>query len=78
MRKVKVESAQSAVAILWGINESYKEYIHFSICVLGDRQRGRQITRRKDSCKIYMESVELKKEDELDRMIIHNHSGDPG
>ena len=49
--------------------------------VQGKRQRGRQKTRWKDSCKRDMESVGLKDKDALDRTMwkndIHNHSGDP-
>ena len=45
------------------------------------RRRETQTTRWKDSCKRYMESMELKKEDILDRAnwknYIHNNSGDP-
>ena len=49
--------------------------------VPGERRRGRQKTRWKDSCKRYMESVWLKEEDVLDRTKWKNdiqyHSGDP-
>ena len=45
------------------------------------RWRETQTTRWKDSCKRCMESVELKKEDVLERAnwknYIHNYSGDP-
>ena len=49
--------------------------------VPGKRLRGRQATRRKDSCKRYMGSVGLKEEDAMARTKwkndMHDHSGNP-
>ena len=49
--------------------------------VPGTRRRVRQKTRLKDSCKIYMENVGLKKKDTMGRgkwkNDVQDHSGDP-